>query len=226
MTVKERLNDANPNTGWDNARLARLGDGLTLAARHEIVTVAADIGVLPATAKAKAVLSCYVQAPAGVGYLTAVDTDAAPGAGEVAINVLGNLAFNAGDAVTEVEVIYIPVEGRLFEDDVIPVSNATELGTVLSGRGISQIVSVTLNDPATVSGAKTVVARGTLPGAVGAGNCAVQANGHDIGFHAADVGAADVTATVTYFAQPGVGNGVPDGFGARLDAADSDDTGI
>ncbi len=225
MTVREGLNRANPNDLANLNNLARMGDGLALVARHEIVTVAANIGVLPDTAKAKAVLGCYVQAGAATGYFTAIDTDAAPAAGEVAINPLGNLAFNAADAVTEIEVIYIPVEGRLIEDEIITVANATEIGTLLAGKGCTQLVAATLNAPAATPGAKTVVARGTLPAALGAGECAVQDDGHGIGFLAAEVGPADVTATVTYFAQPGVGDDAVDGFANRLEA-DYDSPGL
>jgi hypothetical protein len=97
------------------------------------------------------------------------------------------------------------------------VATATNLGTFPNDRRASQLLQVTLNAPAATPGDKDIVARGTLPGALGAGECALQADGLTIGFLAAEV-TADCTASVTYIAFPGIGVGSRLTFGERLEA--------
>lgn len=225
MTVRTELNVANPNTLPENCNRAVLGDGLALLPRTEIITVAAatDIGTLPATAKAKAILSCYVTDPTAVNYCTVALTDAAPAAGEVAINPLGDIVFNAADNVLECELVYIPVEGELVTE-TIPVA-ATGTGTLNNGRSASQLVSATLIAPAATPGDKVVEARGTAVGAVGAAGVCVDFSGVLINFAAAEAAAA-CTALVSYWALPGVGTGTQLSIGDRLEAADSNDAGI
>jgi len=224
VTVRTELNKANPNQLAANCQAATLGDGLALMARTAVVTVAAatDIGALPATAKAKAIVSCYVSDPTALNYMVVALTDAAPAAGEVAITPEGDVIFNAADNVLECELVYIPVEGELITETIPVVAAGT--GTLLGGRRASQIVSATLIAPAATPGVKVVEARGTAVGAVGAAGVCVDFSGVDINFAAAEV-TAICTALVSYWALPSVGV-TPDGFGDRLAAADSDDGGI
>ena len=59
--------------------------------------------------------------------------------------------------------------------------------------------------------------RGTLVGALGAGEFAVQFAGTTLAFVAAEAGVA-CTATVSYYALPGVGDDDVDTFADRLEA--------
>jgi hypothetical protein len=122
--------------------------------------------------------------------------------------------FQATDAVTEAEICYVPLEGELFEDEDIPVT-AGGVGTFLASRDGVQLISATLNAPAATPGAKTVVARGTA--SPGAGEVALLDAGNTIQFVAGEAGSI-CTATVTYRAFPGIGEGVEDPFGDRLEA--------
>jgi len=214
-TVKAELDKANPNNLPDLNRLTKMGKALAVAPRTELVAVAGDIAVL--AQPAKALISVYVVAAgANTGHSTIVESETAPAAGESAINELGNVAFNAADAVTLIEVTYTPIEEDLFTED-IPVT-AGGVGTLNDGRSSAQIVSATLNAPAVTPGAKVAVARGTLVGALAPGGFAVQFDGTTLAFVAAEAGVA-CTATVVYHAFPGVGTGSETALGDRLDAA-------
>lgn len=225
MTVRTKLNTANPNELAGNCQSAELGDGLAIIARTAVVTVAAatDIGTLPANAKAKAILSCYVTDPTALNYMVVALTDAGPAGGEVAIDPEGNIIFAAGDNVLECELVYIAVEGELVTETIPVVAAGT--GTLLNGRSATQLVSATLIAPAATPGVKVVEARGTAVGAVGAAGVCVDFSGVDINFAAAEV-TAICTADVVYWALPGVGVGTQDSFGDRLEADDSDDAGL
>lgn len=210
-TVKRELDKANPNNLPDLLRLAKAGKGLAIAARTERVAVASHLAEL--SQPAKAIVSCFAVAGTSTGYKTPVATESTPGAGEVAINELGNAEFAAADAVTDCEITYIPIEEDLFTE-VIPVT-AGGVGTFVDSKSCAQIVSATLNAPAATPGAKTIVARGTA--VPGAGQAAVALDGTNIQFVAAEAGVA-CTANVTYHAFPSIGDGAETSLGDRLDA--------
>lgn len=214
-TVKAELNKANPNNVADLERLAKLGSGLSVVPRTEQLAVAAHIAT--PSQKAKQILSCFiVAAGANQGHAGIAASETTPAAGNCAINELGNIQFAAADAVTLVEVTYVPIEEDLITEE-IPVTLGG-VGTLNDGKSCAQIVSATLNAPAATPGAKTAVARGTLVGALGAGEFAVQFDGTTLAFVAAEAGVA-CTATVVYHAFPSVGNGSETALGDRLDAA-------
>lgn len=78
---------------------------------EETVTVASDLAQL--VGEKRAVVLVEVEATAGtaVGAKTIVARGTAPAAGEAAINDLGQVAFNAADAVTQARVKYIATPG-------------------------------------------------------------------------------------------------------------------
>lgn len=211
-TVKAELSRSNPNQLANMANRAQLGDGLALSARTELVAVAADVGAL--TAPAMSVLACYATAGTATGEFTVVDRNAAPGAGEVAINADGNVAFNAADAVTEAELVYVAVEGESFTETVAVTAGG--VGTLLQTRRAIQLTAAELIAPAVTPGAKGLEARGTA--VPGAGNAALQDGGDTVQFVAAEAGVA-CTAVVTYLAFPGQGEGTELPFGERLEAS-------
>lgn len=210
-TVKAELDKANPNNLPDLQRLAKVGKALAISARTERVAVSSHIALL--AQPAKAILSCFAVAGTSTGYKTPVATESTPGAGQVAVNNLGNAQFAAADAVTDVEITYIPIEEDLISE-VIPVT-AGGVGTFVDGKSCAQIVSATLNAPAATPGAKVIVNRGTAVPA--AGQAAVALDGTNIQFVAAEAGAA-CTANVVYHAFPSVGTGSETSLGDRLDA--------
>lgn len=211
-TVQEELNRANPNNLPDLARLAELGDGLAqISARTERVAVAANFATL--SRPARAILRAWSRAGGTTGTLVPVAPETTPGAGQCAIDENGRIECAAADAVTSLEVTYIPLEGALIEE-TIPVS-AAGVGTLNNARSAVLMVSAELFAPAAVPGAKTQRPRGTAVPA--AGQFALQADGETVNFAGADCG-ADCTATVSYYAFPGVGAGTSDTFGERLEA--------
>jgi hypothetical protein len=215
MTVGTELDVANPNNLPDLVQLAELGKGAALIARTErVTTIAANIATL--TFPAQTVLRCIATAAGTPGYKLPVVNDSTPGAGQCAVNMLGNIEFAAADAVTSCLVTYVPVEGELITETITVTAGG--VGTFLNSKECNQIVSATLVAPAVTPGAKVVVDYGTLVGALAAGQCAVQFAGTTIQFVAAEAGVA-CTATVVYYASPGVGTGSGTPFGERLEAA-------
>jgi len=215
-TVKEELNNARPNNIADMQRLLVLGDALEVLPRTEQLVPTANIAT--PSRPARTILSCFiVAAGANTGEADVSKKETVPPlAGNCAINEDGNIQFAAADAVTLCEVTYVPLEGELIEDEIINVT-AGGVGTLLASKSSIQIVSATLNAPAATPGAKTAVVRGTLVGALAAGQFAVQLVGTTLAFVAAEAGVA-CTATVSYYAYPGVGTATADA-GSRLDAA-------
>jgi hypothetical protein len=214
-TVKVELDKANPNNLPDLNRLVKMGKGLAVVPRVERLAVAAHVAT--PSQKVSQILGCFiVAAGANQGWAGIAASETTPAASNCAVDQDGNVEFAAADAVTLVELTYLPIEEDLITE-VIPVT-AGGLGTFNDGRASRQIVSAALNADATTPGAKTVVARGTVVGALGAGECAVQFDNTTIQFVAAEAGVA-CTATVSYHAFPGIGLGAETALGDRLDAA-------
>ena len=214
-TIKAELDKANPVNTPDLFRLSKVGSGLAVSARYfsdTIAVVTANILTLPATAKGMQIIWCYARAAGAPGEIAVAAAETTPGAGNCARNQIGDVEFAAADAVTEAEVIYIPVEGDLVTE-TIPVT-AGGAGTFNGTKRGLLLMSATLNAPGAAPGVKIVNDRAT---ASAAGNCALTLLGTGVTFNAADCTAA-CTADVTYYAAPGIGN-QENGLGARLDTA-------
>lgn len=209
-TVKAELDRANPVNLADLARLAELGKGLALIPRTFNGTVTANVLTLPTAGKAKQILRCWVTAGGSAGNKAVAAAESTPGAGSCAVDEDGNVVFAAADAVTAAEVTYVPVEGTLITE-TIPVT-AGGVGTLVASKRGSLLVSATLNAPAVAAGAKIIDARGT---ASAAGHASLTTAGTGITFNNADAGSV-TTATVSYYAVPGVGT-EPEAFGDRLE---------
>lgn len=213
-TVKDEIDRANPNYFADVNREAKTGTGLgQCVVRSQQLVVAANLATpdLPA----REIIKCHANAAGAPGYMAVAAPETTPAAGNCAVSPLGQIEFAAADAVTECDVDYVPVEGELVTE-TIPVT-AGGVGTFLQAKSCKQIVTATLNAPAATPAAKTVAARGTLVGALAAGQCAVQFAGTTLQFVAAEAGVA-CTATVSYYAMPHVGT-AEQSFGERLDGA-------
>jgi len=215
-TVKAELNKSNPNNVSDLLRLLEAGRTLEVLPRTEQLAVTAHIAT--PSRPARTILSCFITAAgANTGEADVSKKETIPpAAGDCAINEDGNIQFAAADVVTECEVTYVPVEGELVEDEIIAVT-AGGLGTLSGSKGAIQIVSATLNAPAVTPGAKVPEARGTAAGALAGSGCAVTLDGNGVQFVAAEAAVA-CTATVSYYAFPGVGQ-AKDDAGTRLEAS-------
>ena len=213
-TVKVELDKANPNNLPDLNRLTEIGKALAVIPRTELLVVAANVAT--PSQRVGNIQRCFVVAAgANTGWIGIAASETTPAAGNCAVDPLGDIEFAAADAVTLVEVTYLPIEEDLITED-IPVT-AGGVGTLNDTKSSAQIVSATLNAPAATPGAKVAVARGTLVGALAAGQFAVQFDGTTLAFVAAEAGVA-CTATVSYHAYPSVGTGSETALGDRLDA--------
>jgi hypothetical protein len=195
-TVREALNNGNPNSVDHCLQMAGAGEALALIARTVRATVTAHKIVLPEKAKAARIQSAYGMGTTS-GYKTPLPLPGTtPATTEVAINAQGDIVFATADAITSAVVVYSSVEGEVFEDTI---DIATNLGTLLGSRRASILLSATRLAGGAV-GASTPVARPTTPTA---GNAAISATDDSkIAFPAAD---AVTRATVRYLAVPGVG---------------------
>jgi hypothetical protein len=191
-TPQAVLNSGNMNHLGNAARDAQLGTLLTTLPKvyAGAVSTVTDQIALPDNAKALCILRCFVTAGGAPGFFAAVT--GTPAATQCGISPTGDIAFNAADNVTAAEVVYLTQEGEVFEETITVAAN---VGTFLGTRSSALILSCT----ATVggsTGAKTVVARNTVPGA---GNCALSPNGLGVTFAAAD---AVTQCTVRYVSFP------------------------
>lgn len=85
---------------------------------------AEDAILLPVNAKAFKIHSAYARAGTGTkGPLTIVADGTAPSAGECAISPDGDIVFNATDAWTKVDVVYIPAYQEVVEDLELTVTS-------------------------------------------------------------------------------------------------------
>jgi hypothetical protein len=208
-SIREILNEGNPNKLGDAAHALPLGEALALVPRTVRGVVAANVLVLPEEAKCAALLAVYATQGAVTGQFSPVPAGATPLTTEAAPDANGNVLFLGADAVTEAEVQYLAFEGGIVEDLVAVAAN---VGTLLGGRGAAVLLEV----EALAGGApgpKTIADRGTTPAA---GNAAIQDVPTGIEFAGAD---AITQARVRYIAQPGLGDS-PDPVSASLDDDD------
>lgn len=207
--LRAALNESNPNKLPTASQLLPMGNALSLLSLLAVDAVASNVLVLPEEQKAGQVLRAYARTGGAPGYKTVVAPETTPAAGQCAITASGDVAFAAADAVTSAEVIYAPAEGEVFEDTVDVAGSAA---TLSQSRRALQILSVEVVT-GLIPGAKTPVARGSVPAA---GEAALNAAGTGVAFNAADVVAG--RATIRYRAVPGVGAGASPSIASSLRA--------
>jgi hypothetical protein len=154
-TTKEVLNRANPDTIPDHFRALKLGSLL----RGQLPQVirkkapAANSGgpgatvhtiVLPDDAKASQICKAYGRAgTAGTGVMTIV-LDTPDAAGEIGIQPDGNLMVLAADALTSVDVSYVPERGDVVTlVDQVVASNVLTLPSWVTTRGVILLLEAT-----------------------------------------------------------------------------------
>lgn len=202
------LDEANPNKMDSAQQLLKAGQAYGQIAMFKSGAVTSNKMALPEGQKATQITRAYSRAGTLTGYLTPVAPETVPTTGQVAVNANGDIVTAAADAVTQLEVEYIPVEGQILEDTVAVAASVATLPQSRRGQVLVSVSVVT----GVIPGAKTVVARGTA--APTAGNCALSVLGTTVVFNAADVVAG--TALIRYAAVPGVGSGVEDTIANKL----------
>lgn len=204
--LRAALNESNPNKLPSAGQAVLLGDALALSTATLASAVASDTIVLPDTAKAMQVISCFVTAGGATGFFAPALLGVAPAAGEVGVSPAGDVVFNAADAVTAAEVTYLAIEGEVFSE-TLPVAGS--LALIPQSKTARALLACDLT-VGIAPGVKTVVLRGSAPAA---GEAAISADGIQIDFNAADVVAG--SCVVTYVAFPGSGEST-DSLSARL----------
>lgn len=194
-TIKDVLNESNPNKLPSGAQIAQLGSALALEPIFIDSAVSANAIALPNASKAKLGLAAFASAGGATGPLAFV-AGGAPVAGEFSVSAAGDLVFAAADAVTRAEVSYLPFEGEIITETVNVAASAAALP---SGRKTSLLIAASVVT-GIATGAKSVMARGSAPAA---GEAAINAAGSSIVFNAADVVAG--SALLTYVITPGSG---------------------
>lgn len=206
-TLQAVLNESNPNKVALAGQQMKMGDALSMGLAVFVTgSVSSNRLVLPEGRKAAAVIACYVRAGGVTGYFTPVAPTAVLATTQVTIYPNGDLEFLGADAVTSVEVVYVPVDGTIYEESV-PV--AANVGTFLQSKRARTILSVTATAGGS-TGAKTLLDRAAAPAA---GQASLRLDGTGVTFAGAD---AVTQATIRYIATPGVGV-APDSIAERLD---------
>ncbi len=193
------LNEGSPGKIGDANRLLQAGEAMALIPRTFRGAVVANVLVLPEGAKCAAVLQAFATVATAEGQKVPDVAGVVPAAGEAAPNAAGDIAFNAADAVTAAEVVYLAFEGAIVED-LLDVDTGTDIATFLGGRAGAVLISAEALTGA-VTGAKTPAPRG---GAAATTLCAITDDGLGVLFNAATD--AVLTCRVRYIAQPGVGD--------------------
>jgi len=216
-SLRNILDESNPNKSDAGLQLARVGSMLALIPRFIKGTVTAGILTLPESARASAILMARVTAGTTLGpknpVVPAATASGIPATTNVTTSPEGHVSFNvATDAPSAAEVLYVPEEGDVISE-IIPVVPGTGVGTPLASRQAKRLLEATAL-VGTVTGACIVDQRGF---AVATTKHAAAKEDGTIQFLAAD---AVSSALVKYIATPGVGNGTKAPLGTNLDTAD------
>lgn len=197
MGLRESLDRANPNTLADQFRLIKLGQTLRQDLKVSLRGLDADAAgsaaedlaaldsiVLPDDAKAGIIHRAYAKlGGAGTGEMTVAARHATPGTGEIGIAPSGNIVLLAADAITSVDIEYLPERGDV--EVVVELDVATSvltLPTPFSGN-----VMALLRADATVGGVtgrKNIFTQAA--GLPAAGQARLDVAGLTVSFGAAD----------------------------------------
>lgn len=206
-SIKDVLNESNPNKLPNAMQALPAGNAFGLLPRYARVAVVSNVATLPEDAKAAQILSAFVVAGTLTGQLTVVKQGTTPTTGNVAVNVAGNIAFASADVVTSADIWYVPIEGTIYEDEIVVASSSAVLPF---GRAGIQLLSANILAGLSL-GTKTILARGATPSA---GQVALNLAGTSVVFNASDVVAGRVR--VRYVSAPGIGTNTPKSINASL----------
>jgi hypothetical protein len=132
------------------------------ACAYNLSTV--DAIVLPAHARASAVLRATVRAGGVTGELTPQAFGTTPTTGQIAVAPNGNIVVVATDAITDMDVVYVPERGDVIETVFPVVSHSITLPTSITTRGVVLLAEVEALE-GTSTGAKKILVPGGSPSA-------------------------------------------------------------
>lgn len=207
-SMRAAADRANPNTLADFWRAIALGSllqGQMPQVRRKLNPDALgtspnnlatlDAIELPASGKAHTIFRATVRAGGVTGELTPVAYGTTPAAGQIAVAPNGDIVVLAADAITDLDVVYMPERGDVIES-VFPVSaNVITLPTSITDRGVVLLADVEALE-GTATGRKIVLVPGA--GAPAAGQARLNIAKSTVTFAGADaVTRARVTLVVT-----------------------------
>ncbi len=200
-TKRSALNRANPNTLADQLRNLELGALLGAVMPQQLIKQDIVTGgtiklasyldlVLPDNAKAVSVIHNFVRAGAtgkfGVSYTA--DTNDTPATTTYWVTKAGDIRFLTTDAVTDMDILYQPIRGDVYEL-VLPIaSGIVTIPTELTARGVllleeaEILAGTTLGDKTVIDEAATT----SLPATTKA--CLDLAHAYVLFNHATDAG--------------------------------------
>lgn len=148
-TQRAQFDKVNPNTLADNLRRIALGSFLqgqvpqvrrkvnqdtNGVCAYNVATL--DALQLPDGGKASSIVRATARAGGVTGELTAAAFGATPTTGQIAVAPNGNIVTLGTDAITDMDVTYIPERGDVIEA-VFPVAtNAITIPATLTARGV------------------------------------------------------------------------------------------
>lgn len=141
------LNAANPNTLPDKFRQMEIGNiiralptylrrkNMTLATNPYVLNTLQSL-ILPDDAKAASIVRATARAgTAGVGELTVVAFGTTPTTGQIAVAPNGDIVTLATDALTDVDILYIPEKHDIQELTLPVASNVLTIPTTYTALG-------------------------------------------------------------------------------------------
>lgn len=194
-TTLDSLNRAGPNTLADLLRSIGLGDVLAGvpqtvrkfsmdgagASPYNVATL--DAMGLPANQRASVIHRAYARAGGVTGPLTIVARGTTPATGEIGVAPNGDIVTLGTDAITDLDVQYLPDGGEVVET-VLPVaSDSLALPAAFTAKGVVLLVECEAVE-GTATGKKIVLIEGA--GAPAAGACRLNAARTAVAFAAAD----------------------------------------
>jgi hypothetical protein len=180
-SLRDALNESNPNKLPDGCREVKLGSALSLTVLSVVGKTVGTVLPLPESLKARFVAGAGVNRTAGAAVTPTIDDD-------------GNLVFAGASTNDVVEGHYVAYEGDVREAEISVVAS-TGVGKLPTGVFGAQLLEVDALE-GTSTGTKDIVARGGTPAA---GEAALNFDGNTINFLAAD---AVTKARVKFIAQP------------------------
>jgi hypothetical protein len=110
-------------------------------ANYNIAGTTIDVIPLPADAKAACILRACVRAGGSTGELALSAHDATPATTHVAVTPCGDIAFDhATDAVTDVDVTYLPQVGDIAEFVLTPATGVCTLPASAVAQGVLLLI--------------------------------------------------------------------------------------
>lgn len=195
--IKDSLNRSNPNTVADLLRRIVFGDVLKGqvpqhlfnqnpdAAGGDAANLATlDVIVLPDDAKASSIVRAYARAGTlGTGEMVVAAKDATPLTTQLAVAPNGDIVFLATDAITDVDIHYLPQRGDVLESTFPVVTNVLTLPASITALGVVNLIDANAVE-GTTTGRKVILAPGA--GAPAAGQARLNVAKSTITFAVAD----------------------------------------